>query len=103
MKGKQKLNIMVTEKMHALKPIKARTETEHNGHWKNIWLKTNESTTETEHNGDWNNTGIKPLQEKQKMNIMVTEIMHAKKPMNAKKHQINANINPTHKCYWMHT
>ena len=52
---------------------------------KNTWLKTNESKTETEHNGDWNNTGIKPLQEKQKMSIlMVTEIMHAKKPMNAK-------------------
>ena len=83
MKAQQKLNIMVTEK--------------------NAWYKANELKAETEHNGDWNNTGIKPLQEKQKMNIMVTEIMHAKKPMNPKIYIINVNINPTHKFNWIHT
>ena len=82
-KARQKLNIMVIEKV--------------------AWLKTNESKTETEHNGDWKNAGINPLQEMQKMNIMVTEIMHAKKPMNAKIYIIKVNINPTHKFYWMHT
>ena len=30
---------MMTEKMHALKPIKARTETEHNDHWKKYMVK----------------------------------------------------------------
>ena len=39
--------------MHALNPTKARTETEHNGDWKNAWYKTNEWKAETEHNGDW--------------------------------------------------
>ena len=53
---------------------------------KNEWLKTNESKTETEHNGDWKMHEIKPMNEKQKQNQMVTEIMHAKKPMNAKKY-----------------
>ena len=78
-------------------------ETEHNGDWNNVWYKTIEWNAETEHNGDWNNEIIKPLKEKQKRNIMVTEIMHAKKPMNAKKYIINVNINPTHKFCWMHT
>ena len=78
MKGKQKLNLMVTEKMHALKPIKARAETEHNGHWKNTWLKTDESTTETEHNSYWRNAWYKkPMNYKLKLNIMVTEIILA--------------------------
>ena len=31
MKQKQKLNIMVTEKRYGIKPMKAKTETEHNG------------------------------------------------------------------------
>ena len=84
LKQEQKLNIMVTENNAWLKTNESKTETEHNGDWKNAWYKANELKAETEHNGDWNNTGIKPLQEKQKMNIMVTEIMHAKKPMNAK-------------------
>ena len=75
---------MVTEKNTWLKTNESKTETELNGHWKKAWNKANEFKEETEHNGDWNNTGIKPLQEKQKRNIMVTEIMHAKKPMNAK-------------------
>ena len=45
--------------MHALKPIKVRTEAEHNGDWKKAWLKTNERKTETEHNGDWKNACFK--------------------------------------------
>ena len=41
--------------------------------------------TETEHNGDWKNCMIKnQWKQKQKMNIMVTEKMCAIKPMNKK-------------------
>ena len=86
---------MVTENNAWLKTNESKTETEYNGDWKNAWYKANELNAETEHNGGRNNTGIKPLQEKQKMNIMVTEIMHAKKTNECKKHQINVNINPT--------
>ena len=40
--SKHKLDIMVTEKMHGWKPMKAKTENEYNGDWKNACYKANE-------------------------------------------------------------
>ena len=48
---------MVTEKRYGIKPMKAKTETEHNGDWKKCIVKN-----------QW--------KAKQKLNIMVTEKMH---------------------------
>ena len=58
-KAGQKLNIMVTEKKAWLKTNESKTETEHNGDWKNAWYKANEWKAETEHNSDGNIAGIR--------------------------------------------
>ena len=45
---------MVTEKNAWLKTNESKTETEHNGDWKNAcFLKPIKARTETEHNGHW--------------------------------------------------
>ena len=65
--------------------MKAKTEAEHNGDWKRQGEKPMKAKTETEYNGDGKKCMVEnQWKQKQKLNITVTEKMHAIKPMNKK-------------------